>query len=102
MGTDRAAVHTGRRPHKGPTATDAAAFACSALVATLATVAARGRPIAGKTAHKYTTQTILPSLTWFKTGFKSSDLDGGRLICICLEGVDVLIGKTGSGKPFAV
>merc|ERR1711874_441250 len=25
------------------------------------------------------------------TGFKSSDLDGGRLICICLEGVDEIV-----------
>merc|ERR1719237_276903 len=81
-----------------------AAAATAAIVAAAVVRGRRpgaGRPL-GKIAARYTTQTILPALTWLKTGFKSSDLDNGRLEVVCLAGVDVVVGKTSSGKLFAV
>merc|ERR1712187_862528 len=50
----------------------------------------RGRRPA-KTAARYTTQTILPALSWLKTGLKLGDLAPGELV-----------GKTKSGTLFCV
>merc|ERR1711879_107209 len=55
-----------------------------------------------KTAARYTTQTILPALTWIKTGVKVGDLAPTELIAKTLVGNDVLIGKDGGGKLFCV
>merc|ERR1712187_691493 len=55
-----------------------------------------------KIAARYTTQVILPSLTWVKTGLKVSDLEATQLVAKNLGGVDVLVGKDGSGKLFCV
>jgi len=55
-----------------------------------------------KTAARYTTQVILPSLQWIKTGLKASDLVATELKAKNLAGVDVLVGKDGSGKLFCV
>merc|ERR1719322_195140 len=55
-----------------------------------------------KTAARYTTQVILPSLTWIKTGLKSSDLAPTELRAKNLAGTDVLVGKDESGKVFCV
>merc|ERR1711974_116454 len=58
--------------------------------------------VPGKTAARYTTQVILPSLQWIKTGLKSADLQPTELRAKNLAGVDVLVGKDGSGKLFCV
>merc|ERR1719414_135890 len=79
----------------------AALVACSALLAAAAATAGSAA-VRSKTARKYTTQTILPSLVWYPTGVKQNELDGGRLLCVCLEGIDVVLGKTSGGKVFAV
>merc|ERR1712176_55577 len=55
-----------------------------------------------RTRLRYTTQTILPALSWLKTGFQSKDLSPGDLRVICLAGCDVCVGKTGGGKLFAI
>jgi len=55
-----------------------------------------------KTAARYTTQVILPALQWIKTGLKASDLQATELKAKNLAGVDVLVGKDGSGKLFCV
>jgi len=55
-----------------------------------------------KTAARYTTQVILPALTWIKTGIKLSDIAPTELIAKSLAGNDVLIGKDGNGKLFCV
>ncbi|CAJ1342379.1 unnamed protein product [Effrenium voratum] len=60
----------------------------------------RSRP--AKTAAKYTTQTILPSLAWIKTGVKASELQPTELRALTLAGNDVLIGKTEAGALFCV
>merc|ERR1719216_453662 len=52
----------------------AALVACSALLATAAATAG-GAAVRAKTARKYTTQTILPSLVWYPTGVKQNELD---------------------------
>merc|ERR1719221_684214 len=55
-----------------------------------------------KTAARYTTQVILPSLQWVKTGLKGSDLVPTELRAKNLGGTDVLVGKDGNGKIFCV
>merc|ERR1712066_808618 len=55
-----------------------------------------------KTAARYTWEVILPSLTWVKTGLKINDLQPTELRAKNLSGVDVLVGKDGSGKLFCV
>merc|ERR1711879_651267 len=55
-----------------------------------------------RTPLRYTTQSILPSLSWLKTGFKSKDLETGEIRTVCLAGCDICIGKTASGKLFAL
>eukprot|EP00438_Fugacium_kawagutii_P036338 Skav209030 [mRNA] locus=scaffold1809:45841:46401:- [translate_table: standard] len=65
-------------------------------------LAARKRHAWPSTLCKYTTKTIIPSLAWLKTGFKGGDLGVGELRGIGLAGCDVCIGKTESGKLFAL
>lgn len=65
-------------------------------------VSARPVQDATKTAAKYTTQVILPALTWLKSGVKSSELAPTELRAKLIAGNDVLIGKTEAGKVFAV
>ncbi|CAK9019688.1 unnamed protein product [Durusdinium trenchii] len=76
-------------------ATTTAAFGVAAAVV-------RSRSREGKTAAKYTTQTILPSLAWIKTGVRASELQPTELKALTLAGNDVLIGKTEAGALFCV
>jgi len=93
------AVGAERTSASTPTMGVGAMAVCGALFMT----AALSSPvIRSRTARKYTTQTILPSLVWYPTGVSAKELDGGVLLCVCLEGIDVVLGKTGSGKVFAV
>jgi nitrite reductase/ring-hydroxylating ferredoxin subunit len=55
-----------------------------------------------KTAARYTTQVVLPSLQWIKVGLKSADLQPTELKAKNLAGVDILVGKDGGGKLFCV
>jgi nitrite reductase/ring-hydroxylating ferredoxin subunit len=55
-----------------------------------------------RTSMQYTTQTILPSLTWTKAGVKGKDLQNGDLQAVCISGLDICVGKTDSGQIFAV
>lgn len=57
---------------------------------------------ASKTAARYTTQIILPSLSWIKTGISAKNIAPTELKAIVLAGNDVLIGKTEAGKLFCV
>eukprot|EP00446_Apocalathium_sp_SHHI-4_P001063 CAMPEP_0177173890 /NCGR_PEP_ID=MMETSP0367-20130122/11890_1 /TAXON_ID=447022 ORGANISM="Scrippsiella hangoei-like, Strain SHHI-4" /NCGR_SAMPLE_ID=MMETSP0367 /ASSEMBLY_ACC=CAM_ASM_000362 /LENGTH=385 /DNA_ID=CAMNT_0018620219 /DNA_START=16 /DNA_END=1170 /DNA_ORIENTATION=+ len=57
---------------------------------------------ASKTGRRYTTQVILPALQWIKTGLKLGELQATELRAKNLAGVDVLVGKDGSGKLFCV
>lgn len=65
-------------------------------------VVARPELESAKTAAQYTTQKILPSLAWLKSGVKSSDLAPTELKAKTIAGNDVLIGKTEAGKIFVV
>ena len=67
-----------------------------------ATPASSSETGTSKTAARYTTQTILPSLAWIKTGVKASDLNPTELRALTLAGNDVLIGKTEAGSLFCV
>jgi nitrite reductase/ring-hydroxylating ferredoxin subunit len=58
--------------------------------------------VQSKTAARYTTQVILPSLTWLKTGVKAGDLAPTQLKAKTIGGNDVLIGKDENGKIFCV
>ena len=55
-----------------------------------------------KVTRPYTTQTIVPSLTWLKVGLKGSDLQPCELRAYGIAGCDVCVGKTQDGKLFAV
>merc|ERR1712232_725981 len=57
---------------------------------------------ASKTAARYTTQIILPSLSWIKTGISAKNIAPTQLIAVTLAGNDVLVGKTEAGKLFCV
>lgn len=67
-----------------------------------ATPASSSETGVSKTAARYTTQTILPSLAWIKTGVKASELKPTELRALTLAGNDVLIGKTEAGALFCV
>jgi len=67
-----------------------------------ATHGQREKSEAGRTRMHYTTQTILPSLQWVKTGFKGGDLQNGELRTVCLAGCDICVGKLQNGGLFAV
>merc|ERR1719166_364408 len=55
-----------------------------------------------KTARHYTTEKILPNMVWQSAGFSSSELEQGEIRTVTLAGLDIAIGKTDSGKLFAV
>jgi len=57
---------------------------------------------ASKTAARYTTQIILPALSWIKCGVSAKDLAPTELKAVTLAGNDVLLGKTEAGKLFCV
>ena len=67
-----------------------------------ATPASSSESGVSKTAARYTTQTILPSLAWIKTGVKASELQPQQLKALTLAGNDVLVGKTEAGSLFCV
>jgi len=56
----------------------------------------------GKTTVHYSTAVIQPAFSWLKADIKSGSLNPGELTTRQLEGCDVCIGKTDSGKLFAV
>jgi len=55
-----------------------------------------------KTTRHYTTEKILPRMEWLSAGFGDNDLEPGELRTVTLAGLDVAVGKTDSGKIFAV
>jgi len=61
-----------------------------------------GKRHAGKTSARYTTQVILPALTWLKTGVKANELAPTQLVAKVIGGNDVLVGKDESGSIFCV
>jgi len=92
-------------PEPRPAGAGFAMAACALTVAAAGASLARRRPAQprpAKTAARYTTQVILPSLTWVKTGLKAGDLAPTELRAKNLGGTDVLVGKDQSGKLFCV
>ncbi|CAE6955441.1 daf-36 [Symbiodinium sp. CCMP2592] len=87
----------GQQPAAGFGVKMAAVASCTAAAVGLASSRKRS-----KTAARYTTQTILPSLAWIKTGVKASELQPKQLKALTLAGNDVLIGKTEAGALFCV
>jgi len=94
-----AAVTEGGASFDGKMAMGAAAL-CS--VAAVGVASARTGRRTGKTSVQYTTQKILPSLSWLKTGFTKNDIENAGLKAVTLAGNDVLVGKTEAGSLFAV
>jgi len=80
--------------------TSKAATASALCGASKITALASAEAGTSKTAARYTTQIILPSLSWIKTGLKTKELAPCELKAITLAGNDVLIGKTEAGKLF--
>jgi len=54
------------------------------------------------TSLRYTTEKILPAMTWLKTGFTSKDIANESIEVVCLAGCDICVGKTTGGKLFAI
>mmetsp|Transcript_36388 Transcript_36388/g.85356 ORF Transcript_36388/g.85356 Transcript_36388/m.85356 type:complete len:244 (+) Transcript_36388:94-825(+) len=79
-------------------ATMVGSAACVLAVAGVAAAVSRR----SKVARQYTTQIILPSLTWLKSGVSAGELAPGELRAVTLGGNDVLLGKTESGSLFGV
>mmetsp|Transcript_36387 Transcript_36387/g.85352 ORF Transcript_36387/g.85352 Transcript_36387/m.85352 type:complete len:244 (+) Transcript_36387:94-825(+) len=79
-------------------ATMVGSAACVLAVAGVAAAVSRR----SKVARQYTTQIILPSLTWLKSGVSAGELVPGELRAVTLGGNDVLLGKTESGSLFGV
>merc|ERR1711879_1065273 len=94
-----AATSAGDEVHSGGSAISWFGAACC-LAAGAATACKMRRK--SRTAARYTTQVILPALTWIKTGIKLGDIAATELIAKTLVGNDVLIGKDGGGKLFCV
>lgn len=61
-----------------------------------------GKRQMSKTERQYSTETILPSMVWANAGFGSGDLENGEIRTVTVVGLDIAIGKTDTGKLFAV
>jgi len=84
-----------------------AAVGAGLLLGGAAAAAMKSTPRGGKTAARYTTAEIVPALSWVKAEdkdgvVKASDFGPGDKLTLCLAGCDICIGKTESGKLFAV
>jgi len=55
-----------------------------------------------KTAARYTTQVVLPALSWLKTGLKTKELAPTELVALTIAGNDILVGKDEDSNIFAV
>lgn len=90
----------------GRASASSGAFQAPVMAAGVATVGflagARKHRTPRSTLCKYTTKTIIPSLAWLKTSIKGGELGAGDLRGIGLAGCDVCIGRTDSGKLFAL
>lgn len=95
----RAAATAGNEVHSEGSAMNWFGATCCLAAGAVAASKVRRK---SKTAARYTTQVILPALTWIKTGIKLSDIAPTELIAKSLAGNDVLIGKDGNGKLFCV
>merc|ERR1719510_1617174 len=55
-----------------------------------------------KTVRHYVTEQILPNMQWLNVGFTESELEVGEIRTVTLAGLDIAVGKTETGKLFAV
>jgi len=94
-GAEQGQKHT--QQYQGHGVSAALAFASTAGV-----VAGMLKQRKSKTARHYTTEKILPNMVWQSAGFGSSELEEGEIRTVTLAGLDIAIGKTASGKLFAV
>jgi len=99
-GVAPAAADPAGASNMGAFAVAAALGGAAAFGAAAARSRASGRQ--AKTAARYTTQVILPSLAWIRTGLKKADIDPCGLKAVTLAGNDVLVGRTEAGKLFTV
>jgi nitrite reductase/ring-hydroxylating ferredoxin subunit len=86
----------------GASAAVGAGAICSLGAVAAFFAASRRSPPPSKTAAKYSTATIFPSLVWSKTGIRAGDLAPKQLKAVEITGVDCLVGKTEGGKIFVV
>merc|ERR1719419_1696884 len=90
--------HKLTQPHEGCSMTAVLAFTTAIGVA----AGMLNKRQTGKTTRHYTTEAILPNMVWASAGFGSSELDNGEIRTVTLAGLDIAVGKTESGKLFAV
>jgi len=99
-GAPRSSVEQGERHNQQYQGHGASAVLALATAAGVAAGMMKKR--SNKTACHYTTEKILPNMVWQSAGFSSSDLEQGEIRTVTLAGLDIAIGKTDSGKLFAV
>jgi len=78
--------------------TTAGVAACGLAAAAVASKTRRRN----KTAARYTTQVVLPALSWLKTGLKTKELAPTELVALTIAGNDILVGKDEDGAIFCV
>ena len=85
-------------PQGGESATAVLAFATAAGVA----AGMLNKRQKSKIVRQYSTDKILPNMAWQSAGFGAGELEEGEIRTVTLAGLDIAIGKTESGKIFAV
>jgi len=105
IGALRGAPHSGAaqgqkplQPQGGESTTVVFAFATAAGVA----AAVLNKRQKSKIVRQYSTDKILPNMAWQSAGFSAGELEAGEIRTVTLAGLDIAIGKTDSGKIFAV
>merc|ERR1719412_748901 len=99
-GAPRSGAAWGQMPAQSPEGHSMMAVLAFATTAGVVAGVMKKRP--SKTARHYTTAKILPNMQYLSAGFGGNDLEQGEIRTVTLAGLDIAIGKTESGKLFAV
>jgi len=99
---EKAKGHQEQKPIGGDCQSSVALVGAGLLLGGAVAASMRRNGRGGKTAVHYSTAVVQPAFSWVKAGVKSGSLAAGELRTVQLEGCDVCIGKTDSGKLFAV
>jgi len=99
-GASRSGAAWGQKPTQSPEGHSMMATLAFATAAGVAAGVMNKRP--SKTARHYTTAKIVPNMQYLSAGFGGNDLEQGEIRTVTLAGLDIAIGKTESGKLFAV
>jgi len=100
-GAARSGAAQGQKPPQTPKGESVTAVLAFATAAGVAAGMLNNRQTSRTTRH-YSTEAILPNMVWASAGFGASELENGEIRTVTLAGLDIAVGKTESGKLFAV